>query len=568
MKVLEIKLFSLKRMFIMLISVFLLTLVNVVVFENNEIKSGENDMYIEMYDRQLNHVGNVRDVKYEYTRRVYDFDTSNFSGLCDANITGALIFVLCNEYGDYEYSGFVKNLSQDKKLVKFKGEDFKTIFDTEIALNYTKETFTSPRILENMFAEVISTLEEQIQIMTELIDIEFIIPEDEEDISWIGIHDFEYVVKNAKNFLKPYLAYYDYFIDSKFDRVNKKIVYEIKKTELEEDIKLEDFEFEEKLTDVKTNQTEAVLKWETRNENELVWQLMRGPLEEDPAYTDEYYYVHQYHYEEQGQGKEPEAEPIIEFFNSRSKFVVVLHKYQSPVPIVYYVYQTDFGRIERPDFDRAIYYLGLDNQIYLETIEPENLRIPIKTKIFEEDIIANAQFKAINELVNNRYNENIILTNENCPIDLSTLELNTMVNVYGEAVFEETEYESRQILGETDLIGTETINVPTPSSAENFKITYYDAGEEKTENFITSFYKEINGAGDVFIIRENNNLKITSSLSPEAFFKILKIEAQVLIGSEGETVVKQLPVSEINNNNGLITIKLGFKKTLFTEIIK
>ena len=435
MKNLEIKLFNLKRMFIVLISVFLLTLVNVVAFESNETKSGENDMYIEMYDRQLNHIANVRDVKYEYTRRVYDLDTSNFSGVCDVNITDAVIFVLCNEYGDYEYSGFVKNLSQDKKLVKFSGEDFKSIFDTEIALNYTKEIFTSPRFLGDMFAEVANTLEEQIQIMTELIDIEFIIPNPIESIVWIGTYDFEYVIKNAKNFLKPYLAYYNYFIDSKFDRVNKKIVYEIKKTELEEDIKLEDFEFEHKLTDVKTNQTEAVLKWETRNENELVWQLMRGPLEEDPIYTDKYFvyqYVHQY--QEQGQGYEPEIEPTMNFFNSRNKFVVVYHAQQSVIPIQYFVYTADFGRIERPDFDRAIYYLGLDNQIYLETIEPENLRIPIKTKIFEEEIIANAQFKAINELVNSRYNENIILTNVNCPLDLLILELNTMVNVYGETV--------------------------------------------------------------------------------------------------------------------------------------
>src|SRR5690554_6498526 len=388
MKVLEIKLFNLKRMFIVLISVFLLTIINVAAFESFENRNGENDMYIEMYDRQLNHIANVRDVKYEYTRRVYDLDTSNFSGVCDVNITDAVIFVLCNEYGDYEYSGFVKNLSQDKKLVKFSGEDFKSIFDTEIALNYTKEIFTSPRFLGDMFAEVANTLEEQIQIMTELIDIEFIIPNPIESIVWIGTYDFEYVIKNAKNFLKPYLAYYNYFIDSKFDRVNKKIVYEIKKTELEEDIKLEDFEFEHKLTDVKTNQTEAVLKWKTRNENELVWHLEEGPLYEDPTLVANWDYEKEVHYEENGDGVKPITSPTpdyFKFYNSIiTKALLVEYHSQSVIPIQYFVYTTDFERIERPNFDRVIYYLGLDNKIYQDTIELENLRIPIKTKIFEE----------------------------------------------------------------------------------------------------------------------------------------------------------------------------------------
>src|SRR5690554_4035782 len=177
MKVLEIKLFNLKRMFIVLISVFLLTIINVAAFESFENRNGENDMYIEMYDRQLNHIANVRDVKYEYTRRVYDFDTSNFSGICDVNITDALIFVLCNEYGDYEYSGFVKNLSQDNSLVKFSGEDFKTIFDTEIILDYATENFVSPKMLGEIFNAVVIALEEQLEPMYELFDVNFIYPD-------------------------------------------------------------------------------------------------------------------------------------------------------------------------------------------------------------------------------------------------------------------------------------------------------------------------------------------------------------------------------------------------------
>src|SRR5690554_3857427 len=218
MKVLEIKFFSLKRMFIMLISVFLLTLVNVATFESFENRNGENDMYIEMYDRQLNHIANIRDVKYEYTRRVYDLDTSNFSGICDANITDALIFVLCNEYGDYEYSGFVKNLSQEGKLVKFKGEDLKVVFDTEIILDYaTENNFSlSPSLLLDLFEDVIDGL--QNQIGTTPLQMDFIYPAPTDGILWMGNFHYQYLFINVRSFLKPYLAYFGYYIDARLDR--------------------------------------------------------------------------------------------------------------------------------------------------------------------------------------------------------------------------------------------------------------------------------------------------------------------------------------------------------------
>jgi hypothetical protein len=76
------------------------------------------------------------------------------------------------------------------------------------------------------------------------------------------------------------------------------------------------------------------------------------------------------------------------------------------------------------------YYLGLDNEVYEETITSTNQIYPVVTKYFEDDYIAKAQFNAIWELVNSRYNENVILDKVNAPVDITTYNLYDMITVY------------------------------------------------------------------------------------------------------------------------------------------
>ena len=48
------------------------------------------------------------------------------------------IYVLYNEGEEVMHSGFVKSFKQGKNLrIDFKGEDFRTIFDTQIFLDYS-----------------------------------------------------------------------------------------------------------------------------------------------------------------------------------------------------------------------------------------------------------------------------------------------------------------------------------------------------------------------------------------------------------------------------------------------
>ena len=213
------------------------------------------------------------------------------------------------------------------------------------------------------------------------------------------------------------------------------------------------------------------------------------------------------------------------------------------------------------------YYLGNDNLIYETLIPQDKIILPVITKIFEEDFFQTAQFNAVNELVNSRYNENIILTNENCPIDLSTLGLNTMVNVYGETVGgRETILENTVYNDYNDVI----INIPKETT--EFKVFFNDSGANMEVTFVNTLQtlnsdEEGNYGGVIYTRISETELKIMfDDYNSGGIWKptIYKLEAYV----DNYTPVKQLPVSEINNNNGLITIKLGFKKTLFTEIIK
>ena len=98
----------------------------------------------------------------------------------------------------------------------------------------------------------------------------------------------------------------------------------------------------------------------------------------------------------------------------------------------YYYWQVgQVPRKPRPVPSRN-YYLGKDNEIYEENITSENQIFPVQQKIIEEEFLYKAQFNAVYELVNSRFNRNIIvLDNKNVnPLELSALGLNAQITVY------------------------------------------------------------------------------------------------------------------------------------------
>lgn len=394
---------------------------------------GGKDMYVALYDRDLNHITNITDVKYSITKRVFDFDTSSFEGqVVLANVTNSFIFSLCTGSGNQIYSGFCKNIKQNNNKVSFKGEDLRKVYDTQIIMDYT-----NPRLdhysyyLFDIFKDVSDAV--KTQQTPGLAPLYFIYPQntagdpaDWISTSWIANYSYQYLKVNALKHLKIYLAYYNYYIDARFDPVTKFIIYTYKdSSELGSTvIKLNDFEHQKTTTEVAVNKTIAAQKYNIIDQSAKTWI---------PTDVNYYNFV--------GEGKRSQTngynESVEEWFapadNYEIGYALWLDIYHEGAGTFWYssYYQVGNAATERPEgLAQKAYYLGSDNQIYEETIPTDKLLWPVNCKIFENEFFNAAQYDAITELINSRFNENIILSKGLSPIELATLDLYQMVTVY------------------------------------------------------------------------------------------------------------------------------------------
>jgi len=427
-------------------------------------------MYIEVYDKNLNHISNIINVKYNITRRVFDLDTALFEGVCEDDISTGFIYVFCDDVGNYIYSGFMGSINQRNNYVNFKGIDLKSVFDTEITLDFSSKP--APKIMSLLFQEI------KAEFLVQSTEIQSILPINIDyvaalySIDWIANYDYQFIVVNVKDFLKPYLAYYGYYIQSKFDKVEKKLDFKITTNTNIREIKIEDFSKEVNRNDISVNKAIAVLKYDNVNPDEKIWIKSTAAywegLEAEKKFEGA---ASLYDFEEPDNiyyGSNIFPLEDIDQFDLGSGYKLGIYQDNPEVIEFYEYFKVSNGFFERPtDLPVAVYYLGNDNQIYSNNIPVEKMILPIKARIFENEYFEQAQAEAISELVNSRYNENIILTNTNSPIDLRELNLYDFVKIYDD----------------------------------------------------NGFYKE-------------------------------------------------MPVSEIAMTNNLYRVKLGFKKTLFTEVIK
>lgn len=391
-------------------------------------------MYIEVYDRNLEHVTNIIKVKFDITRRTFDFDTSTFEGVSENEVEQGYIFTLNSATGELVYSGFMESIKQSGKLVTFKGGDFKKIFDTEVVLDYATELGLAPKVLGGLFHDVVMALDND---LAGVMPIDFTIPNPDDPVDWIANYDSQHIIINAINFLKPYLAYHQYYISSYFDRVEKRIKVEIKKNNTQIDLKLGDFVHETTKTNPTINKATAIMKFDNIDPNEKMWILSSETIwdrtEEGKRVEVEVSY--------------PDNSPHGMYDANELEFGTVARVavYQSEQIdpdrpfLAYFYWIVTNSAVQRPrDLPRRTYYLGNDNQIYEGTVPADKMILPVKGKIFEDAFFQKSQFNAISELVNSRYNNNITITNTRSPIDLSEVELYTLVKVYdkNEAVVE------------------------------------------------------------------------------------------------------------------------------------
>lgn len=358
-------------------------------------------MFISLYNEDVNHIANIDNVSYDLTTRVYDNDNFSAEGVSGEDINNAKIAVLNDDEGLYKYACFVDSVKSENKKQTIKGIDFNTLWDTEILLDYTAEGSFNGK-LSAIFTKIKDLVFNQPDATINKIPVEVVIPQDNTDTTEMyGSYQGTYQITNAYKFLKCYLKYYEYNIESCFDVSENKIVFTFVKCNTTISINLSDFIYELTTSSSTTNKAVATIKYDIKTEE--------MDADGNTIYTNI-------------QAKDEQGNLL---FNSDGSPQFV-PKYKA-----------------RPNTIATIYYYRDKNNNIVQSNEQGNVidRIyPVRTKIFESEYLADAQFDAVYELANSRYVDNIQIDNNFVidPIDFSVYPLYTKVDLYYEGVLYKT----------------------------------------------------------------------------------------------------------------------------------
>ena len=345
-------------------------------------------MYIAIYDENVEHITNVDNATYDLTQRVYDNDTFTAEGVCDVDINDAKIAIVNDDAGNYVYACFADTVTPEYNKRSVKGLDFKSLFDTEILLDFTPEGSFDGR-LSAIFRKVAAAVFDVTDAAVKKIAVEVIIPDDNTDTTeTYGSLQGTYQIKNAYSFLKCYLKYYEYNIETKFDVVARKIIFKFTKCAERVAVNLSDFIYELTTTSAAANKAVATIKYNVETpQTDASGNIIYSDVQEtdasgNPVYNDD------------GTPK-------------------MLPKYQPrPTTIATrYYYRDKDNNIVQADAAGNI-----DGRLY-----------PVKQKWFESEYLADAQFNAVYELANSRYVDNIITVD---PLDFAVYPLYTKVDLY------------------------------------------------------------------------------------------------------------------------------------------
>lgn len=350
-------------------------------------------MYIAIYDENKNHITNIDNVTYDLTTRVYDNDSFTAEGVCDVDINNAKIAVLNDDSGNYEYACFADGITPEYNKRKVKGLDFKTLWDTEILLDYTAEVSFDGK-LSAIFTKIKQLVFDGSDVAANKIPVVVNIPQDDTDTtSTYGSYAGTYQLVNAYKFLKCYLKYYEYNIESYFDVAAGKIVFTFVKCTDAVSVGLSDFIHELTTTSSATNKAVATIKYNV--------ETPATDADGNTIYTNT-------------QKTDNNGDPVTD-------------KEGNPVYIP--VYQP------RPSTLATVYYYRDKDNNIVQSDESGNISgrlYPVKAKYYESEYLADAQFNAVYELANARYVDNIIIDNNKTidPIDFSIYRLYTKVALY------------------------------------------------------------------------------------------------------------------------------------------
>lgn len=350
-------------------------------------------MYIAVYDENKNHITNVDNATYDLTTRVYDNDSFSAEGVCAEDINDAKIAVLNDDRGNYEYACFADEIKPDKNKRTIKGLDFKSLWDTEIILDYTAEGSFDGR-LSAIFSKIKTQVFDGADVAFNKIPVVVHIPADYTDTTaTYGSYAGTYQLVNAYKFLKCYLKYYEYNIESYYDVAAGVIVFSFVKCTDAVSVDLSDFIHELTTTSTTTNKTVATIKYDV--------ETPETDADGNIIYTDK-------------QKTDDDGNPAYD----KDGNPVFIPKYKPRPATLATVY----------------YYRDKDNQIVQADAKGDlSGRIyPVKAKYFESEYLSDAQFNAVYELANARYVDNIIIDNNATidPLDFAAYRLYTKVALY------------------------------------------------------------------------------------------------------------------------------------------
>lgn len=220
------------------------------------------------------------------------------------------------------------------------------------------------------------------------------IPTDNTDTTaTYGSYAGTYQLVNAYKFLKCYLKYYEYNIESYYDVAAGKIVFTFVKCTDAVSVDLRDFIHELTTTSTTTNKTIATIKYnvettETDDDGNVIYSDVQETDENgDPVYDD----------------------------NGNPVYIPKYKPRPSTIATVYYYRDKDNNIVQSDAIGNIV------GRLY-----------PVKAKYYESEYLADAQFNAVYELANARYVDNIIIDNNITidPLDFAGYKLYTKVALY------------------------------------------------------------------------------------------------------------------------------------------
>ena len=350
-------------------------------------------MYIAIYDENKTHITNVDNATYDLTTRVYDNDSFTAEGVNDVDINDAKIAVLNDDAGNYKYACFADEITPEYNKRKIKGLDFKTLWDTEILLDFTADGSFDGR-LSKIFERVKVAVFDGADAAIRKIPVDVIIPNDYTDTTeTYGSLQGTYQFVNAYKFLKCYLKFYEYNIESFYDVAAGKIVFTFVKCNDRVAINLSDFLYELTTTSQTTNKAVATIKYNV--------ETPETDADGNTVYTTTQ--------------KTDDAGNLVYNDDGTPVYIPKYKPRPSTLATVYY-YRNKDNDIVQGDASGNI-----AGRLY-----------PVKTKCYESEYLADAQFNAVNELANARYVDNIVIDNNASldPLDFSGYRLYTKVDLY------------------------------------------------------------------------------------------------------------------------------------------